>query len=72
MNATRESDDCVVPEKEANKALARAEAAESSEERQSAKRDPQGQSTDRAQDRKLWHMRLSGYEKLSDGTERSD
>jgi len=51
MNATRESDDCVVPEKEANKALARAEAAESSEERQSAKRNPQGQSTDRTQDR---------------------
>ena len=51
MNANRESDDCVVPEKVANKTEARAGAAESLEERQSAKRKPQEQRTDRAQDR---------------------
>lgn len=51
MNATRESDDCVVPKKEANNALTRVAAAESPEERQSAKRNPQGQNTDRTQDR---------------------
>lgn len=51
MNATRESDDCIVPEKEANKPPAGAGAAEPLEERRSAKRNPRGQSTDRAQDR---------------------
>lgn len=50
-NATRESDDCVVPEKGANKIAADAEVAESLEERQSAKRNPQRQSTSRTQDR---------------------
>ena len=51
MYATRESDDCIVPEKEANKPPAGAGAAEPLEERRSAKRNPRGQSTDRAQDR---------------------
>jgi len=51
MNANRESDDCVVPEKEANKAEARAGVAESLEGRRSAKRNPQRQNTDRTQDR---------------------
>ena len=51
MNATRESDDCVVPEKEANNAATGVVAAESLEGRQSAKRNPQGQNTDRTQDR---------------------
>lgn len=51
MNANRESDDCVVPEKEANKAEARAGAAEPPEGRRSAKRNPQGQNTNRTQDR---------------------
>jgi len=51
MKANRESDDCTVPEKVTNKTEARAGAAESLEGEQSAKRKPQGQNTDRAQDR---------------------
>ncbi len=51
MYATRESDDCIVPEKATNKTPAKAEAAESLEERRSAKRNPQEQNTDRTQDR---------------------
>jgi group II intron reverse transcriptase/maturase len=51
MNATRESDDCVVPEKEANKVMTKVVAAEPLEERQSAERNPQGQNMDRTQDR---------------------
>lgn len=51
MYATRESDDRIVPEKEANKAPARVEAAESLEERRSAERNSRKQNTDRAQDR---------------------
>lgn len=51
MNATRESDDCVVPEKRTNKTPARSGAAESVEGRRSAKRNPREQHTDRTQDR---------------------
>lgn len=51
MNAPRESDNCVVPEKETNKAPAGVEAAEPLEGRRLAKRNPQEQNTDRAQDR---------------------
>ncbi len=51
MNATRESDGCIVPEKEANNISARVEVAEPPEGRRPAKRNPRGQSTDRTQDR---------------------
>jgi len=51
MNANRESDDCTVPKKRANKAPARAGAAESVEGRRSAERNPRKQHTDRTQDR---------------------
>jgi len=51
MNETRESDDCIVPKKEANKAVTRVVAAESLEVSRSAKRNPQEQNTDRAQNR---------------------
>ena len=51
MNAARESDDCILPEKEANKAMVRAGVAESLEERRSAKRNPGEQNMDRTQDR---------------------
>jgi len=51
MNAPRESDVCVVPGKEANKAPAGAGAAEPLEERRTAKRNPREQTTHRTQDR---------------------
>jgi RNA-directed DNA polymerase len=51
MNATRESDSCIVPEKGSNKATAGAEAAETPEGRRLAERNPREQNTDRAQNR---------------------
>jgi len=51
MNATRESDEGIVPEKGANNTPAQAAVAESPEGRPSAKRNPREQHTDRTQDR---------------------
>lgn len=51
MNATRESDEDIVPGKGANNTPAQAVVAESPEGRSSAKRNPREQHTDRTQDR---------------------
>ncbi len=70
MNANRESDDRVVPEKGTNKTEARAGVAESLEARRSAKRKPQEQRTDRTQDREtVEHAleRIRNYASLNQG-----
>lgn len=59
MNAPRESDGCIVPEKNPNKSRTLVRDAEDLEERRPAKRNPRGQPTDRTQDRETVQQALN-------------